>query len=282
MPSASAVAPPIDGALVWLAGGAGFKTVWVEPTKPFPTVQRERLEPVVATKRGLFALRISIGTTSSITAEPLSPSSGPGSEVVSATVEACNNELFGDGKAGVSLVGAVGPIVFASGHGYAFHCEAAHPEFYDPVVIYDVDAGKSINLGPFPGQPRLAKIAHPKFMGQFDVDAGECLMEPTATPALHTGDFTYDGRGVLRGHYVFTMVSNYMCGTGPGHYSVAAEVDDSALPPVMDPWQKAPSWLVPFLVKHPSVGVSVFPGGLDGAAAKSAFESPLPAGKKKP
>ena len=96
---ASAVAPPIEAALVWLSGGAGFKTVWVEPSKTGPAVQRERLEPVVATRRGLFALRISIGTTSSINAEPLSPSSGPGSEVVSATVEACKNELFGEGKA---------------------------------------------------------------------------------------------------------------------------------------------------------------------------------------
>ncbi len=43
----------------------------------------------------------------------------------------------------------------------------------------------------------------------------------------------YDGRGVLRGHYTFTMESNYMCGNGPGHYVTPQEIFDSALPESM-------------------------------------------------
>src|SRR5689334_17125676 len=52
-PSAAAAAPPVDAALVWMAGGAGYKTAWVEPGSGGAVVKRERPEPVVATKRGL-------------------------------------------------------------------------------------------------------------------------------------------------------------------------------------------------------------------------------------
>jgi hypothetical protein len=286
--SASARAPapptaplpvPIDAALLWTAGPSGVKTVWLEPGKAGVVVKRERAEPIVATKRGLFALRTTAGSTARIDAEPLDPSSGPAVEIVSATTFGCGGSDYE--KASVSLLGAVGPIIFAVGHGHTSLCDTPHPQFSDPAVEYDLDARANLARSPFPDLARLTEIARAKFITQFGDDGGGCI-GPNPTPALYSATFAYDGRGVLKGHYIFTAESNYMCGTGPGHYTAPMDVFDSALPTSLAPWQKTPSWLVPYFLKHPSLGVSVFPPEIDGAAATAAFESPMPPTRKKP
>ena len=258
-------------ALVWQPGTGNFKTVWVEPSATGVQVKRSRSEPVVATRTDLYALRITKGSESSLDAVPII-STGP-INVVSATVEDCNHAM---GDATVLLRGAVGSVVFYSAHGLEMGCEAAHPTWHDQAGALNIESRAKLSFDPFPGLPRLVAIAQSKF--QREVDAGTaCLMDSSETPYFYTADFAYDGRGVLRGHYTFTMQAPYVCGTGPGHYSTTQEVFDSSLPPSVEFWKQTPGWLSPYLAKHPSVGVSPLPLELDAVAAAVAFErAPMP------
>lgn len=277
----SAVAPPprpiseAQAALVWQApgkGAKGFKTVWVEPGPGGPVVKRERAEPVVATRQALFALRITSGADATIEAVPLG--SGKTVEVATAHVESCYQK---GAKAEVSLQGAMGSVVFAAAHGWEYDCEAPHPRWSDHASRTDLDSGAELPLTPFPGLARLTTLAAAKFKATHGEDGGGCLMEPKETPSLYNATFAYDGRGVLRGTYVFIMQSNYMCGSGPGHYTIPEELHDSSLPDSVATWKRAPEWLVPYLAKHPSIGVSPLPPELNAEAAASEFvTAPVP------
>jgi hypothetical protein len=274
-PLPPSIAPLTDAraAIVWQAGGTPVKSVWVEPAAGSVVVKHERSEPVVATRRDLFALRITRGTTAAIDAIPLR--GGSSIALVSETVETCPPT---DEEATVTLDGAMGSVVFVKAHGWIQECDATHPQWGDPANVYDLETDTDLPLAPFPGLARLQKLVHGKFMAELGEDGGGCLMAPKATPALYTATFTYDGRGVLHGRYLFTMDSNYMCGTGPGHYAAQEELFDSSLPDTVGRWKNAPAWLAPYLAKHPSLGVSPLPVELDIAAAATEFTiAPMPA-----
>jgi hypothetical protein len=280
-PSAAPAAPPrpiteAQAALVWQAGGGSWKTVWVEPGASGVVVKRERQEPVVATRQALYALRVTRGATASVDAEPLG--AGSSVELVQATVESCHEK---DVEATVRIMGAMGSVVFTAGLGWVQSCDEPHPRWHDVGGGLDLDTRKVLSLDPFPGLGRLTIFARGKFLAAFGDDGGGCLLNPKETPELNAATFAYDGGGTLRGTYLFTMSSNYMCGNGPGHYTSPQELHDSSLPETVTFWKKTPAWLVPYLAKHPSIGVSPLPVELDAVAAALAFETaPLPPAKK--
>ncbi len=302
--SAAAITPTATepAAIVWVVRNKSFHSVWLEPGAAGPVVKRERPEPIVATSRGLFAYRTKIDKvklcpgcapcgkgpctepeqeieTGNIEMLPGGPSKQLGNYP---TPNGCADEApasLAEGSA--ALAGAVGSVIFVSVSGWQQSCGAAHPMWSAEEIALDLETDKTVDVTPPPSaKARLTAIAKRKFLGAYGDDGGGCLMSPDAEPDPYAASFTYDPRGVLRTKYTFTMASNYMCGTGPGHYSVAQEVFDSAVPTSMERYRKAPEWLVPYIAKHPTVGVSPLPPGLDRAAAWAAFEEPTPKAQK--
>jgi hypothetical protein len=48
-------------------------------------------------------------------------------------------------------------------------------------------------------------------------------MDPNEQPEAYRMTARYAPDGVLQGVFGFTMSAPYMCGTGPGHYTVLSE-----------------------------------------------------------
>ena len=300
-PSASSSAASVmpvrtPAAVVWLVRNKAFHSVWIEPGAGGPVVKRERAEPVVATSRGLFAYRTEmekVKVCPSCGPCPKGRCSEPEQDIGVGTVVllpagpskqlgfypspggCADEQQLSAAEGGAVLRGALGSVIFVSVHGMQQGCGAAHPMWSWTEIVLDLDTDKDVDVSPPPAAlARLAAIAKRKIRGVYGDDAG-CISEGAEAEPF-TAALTYDPRGVLRAKYTFTMSSNYMCGTGPGHYTVAEDVFDSALPTAVEPLRRAPAWLVPYLEKHPSVGVSVLPPSLDRAAAIAAFEGPLP------
>lgn len=276
-----------NAALVWQGGGkGGVTTVWVEPDGAAVAVKRKRAEATIATRHGLYGIRATVGRESTLDAVPLA--GGAATTIVQAAIEGCPQGEPGapcvsgmsDQQATVLLEGAIGAVVFATSNGMEWMPDAPHPEFIDDAVAFDVASGDRVPLAPFPGFDRLTKIANAKFLDAYGPEGGGCISSQDLPPNLDHADFAFDGAGKLHGHYWFTKPSNYMCGVGPGHRSVAIDVNDSALPDPMKPLMQAPKWLAPYLAKHPSIGVSPIPTELDVDKLVAVFEAPVPAPAK--
>ena len=252
---------------MWQGGGKGVTTVWVEPDGAAVSVKRKRPEATIATRHGLYGIRATVGRESTLDAVPLA--GGAALTVVQAAVEGCL-----EGEQGAPCVNLDerlrGDRAPARGrrrrrlrdlerHDVDARRAAPGVRRTTCEIAFDVAAGQRVPLAPFPGFDRLTKIANAKFLDAYGPDGGGCIQAQDSLPNLDHADFAFDGSGKLHGHYWFTKPSNYMCGAGPGHRSVAIDVNDSALPDPMKPLMQAPKWLAPYLAKHPSIGVSPIP-----------------------
>jgi hypothetical protein len=174
----------------------------------------------------------------------------------------------------------VGPLVTAVRGMSAMGCLAAHPFSDAESYVVDVETGRQVALAPPAADAaRLGAQARALMLGKYP----ECV-EDTDNATLWSTSAGYNPRGALLGRYTFTMSAPYVCGTGPGHYSVAEDVSDRVIPAAFAPWRRLPSWAAPLVAAEKLEGVSPLPDGLDLDQLRDAFKAPAPrrAKPKKP
>jgi len=145
-------------------------------------------------------------------------------------------------NAEVNVSGGVGDVLFVGISVMHVSCGAAHPMFDDSPTILDLATRKETKLTPPPEviEPLRAR-AKAELLGGCVEDTGE--------PSFYGSSARYDARGVLHGVYDFTMSAPYVCGTGPGHYSVLSSQTSDWIPRELEPWGKLPGWVAAHLAK---------------------------------
>jgi hypothetical protein len=83
----------------------------------------------------------------------------------------------------------------------------------------------------------------------------------------------YDERGVLHGVYDFIMSAPYVCGTGPGHYSVLSSQTSDWIPRELEPWGKLPGWVAAHLARTKATQAFMIPDARV-KAVKVEFQKP--------
>lgn len=152
----------------------------------------------------------------------------------------CDTE---DSGAEVRLRGGVGDVLFASISVIHVSCHAAHPMFDDADTVLDLSTRKETKLTPPP------EVIEPlRARAKVELLEGGCV-EGTEEPSFYGSSARYDARGVLHGVYDFTMSAPYVCGTGPGHYSVLSSQTSDWIPRELEPWGKLPGWVAAHLAK---------------------------------
>jgi hypothetical protein len=151
-------------------------------------------------------------------------------------------ESIGDHGAELSLEGGVGSYYFATLRADTMFCGGAHPMFEETAFTLDIDGGREAELRFSPdATPFLQRTAHTEL-----VEAG-CVLDANDSAAPYRATAEYGSAGELRGVFSFTMPAPYMCGTGPGHYSVLSEQRSDFIPPELEKWGKLPDWLAPYM-----------------------------------
>ncbi len=164
----------------------------------------------------------------------------------------------------LELHGGVGNVYFVSVHSWDQFCGGAHPMFASEALSFDAETGKLVQLSfPKPALEPLQKRAHAEL-------AGGCVMDPKEVPSPYRATAAYADSGELEGSFAFTMSAPYMCGTGPGHYSVVSEQVSSWIPPELHRWGKLPGWVAAHAAASGAKHAFVL-GALPVAAAKRAL-----------
>jgi hypothetical protein len=152
----------------------------------------------------------------------------------------CDTE---DSSAAVNVSGGVGGVLFAGISVMHVSCHAAHPMFDEIVTILDLAARKETKLTPPP------EVMEPlKARAKVELLSGGCV-NTEEEPQFYGSSARYDARGVLHGVYDFTMGAPYVCGTGPGHYTVLSSQTSDWIPRELEPWGKLPGWVAAHLAK---------------------------------
>lgn len=260
--------PPLPAALVWTAlPGDAIQTVWVEDSDKGPVERARRGEPVAADSSGLWAFRFQVTqeTCAACDCNDTDGAACPRGEVVSKSLKAvrlprdkemsiaqvnlsCGNDTFQFGEGNLVLLSLAGPWLTVAKSSSVMACGAAHPMFAEEWVHYNLEQ-RVLELlrPPTEAEARLSSQAHATL-----VRMGEgCLSSDEAPARSVLTRFAYDRRGKLMGHYVYGMPSNYVCGTGPDHYTMVTELVDEALPERLRSIAQAPPWLLRYLQTVP-------------------------------
>lgn len=164
----------------------------------------------------------------------------------------------------------VGPYLFGTVSAMYMGCLAAHPMWDSQIVAMDLRTRAGLVTSPPDG--RLTSM----IATADDQLKDECVMDETEEPVFWRGSAKLDEMGKIVGQYTFTKSAPYMCGTGPGHYSVATEIEDPEKPAfVLD--ASVPRGLEPALIRLHAIGFSApIPKERVGDALKL-LGAPLPA-----
>lgn len=98
-------------------------------------------------------------------------------------------------------------------------------------------------------------------------------MEDSGEPMFYNSSAQYDERGVLHGVYDFIMSAPYVCGTGPGHYSVLSSQTSDWIPRELEPWGKLPGWVAAHLARTKATQAFMIPDARV-KAVKVEFQKP--------
>lgn len=166
--------------------------------------------------------------------------------------------------------GLVGPYLFGTVSAMYMGCLAAHPMWDSQIV--SIDLRTRAGLVTSPPEARL-----PSMIAAADAQLkNECVMDEAEKPVFWRGSAKLSETGKIVGQYTFTKSAPYMCGTGPGHYSVATDVDDPEKPSFVAD-ASVPRGLEPVLIRLHAVGFSApIPAGKVSDALKL-LAAPLPA-----
>jgi hypothetical protein len=303
------VSPPpgateAEAALVWFPDGAsqrGIKTVWVSSatgrTGDAVWIAASREEPVIVGGSRLLAIRTMVEHLSvcdcnacddgrckpfgqkTNTERPsfVDLQSGKSRRVLDRLGSpGCNPGPIGDVGGSYEILGAVGPVVLVSENISTMSCGAAHPMFDDSVHAIDASTGTTVSFGASGEQiAALALPAREALVAEYE----GCILEDSpSVPNLYDARITWGAGGMLRGAFTFMLPSSYMCGTGPGHYSVATTLERDELPAIRPALELPPAWLVDVLGSDVPLGITQLPSKGPREKLLATFRSaPVPA-----
>jgi hypothetical protein len=250
-PGSSSLAKPVRGAaIVWTSDpAAAFEvaSLWIEPAADGKAeVRHRRNEPVVSAQGSLVRLRkveveselsdceaCNAGAckpsgeraiTHSVVADDLLANTTQ--TLVEETAESPESAI-GDLERSVILRGAVGSQIFMIRYGSGYGCGAAHPTYFAEPLVFDLPSGATPPLTVPPAiEPGLQARAKKFLVAEY----GDCLMDPEETPRLFEITPRFGKSAQLTASYTFLMGAPYVCGFGPGHYSVETTIEDQPLP----------------------------------------------------
>ncbi|MFO0662200.1 MAG: hypothetical protein U0165_20555 [Polyangiaceae bacterium] len=278
--------------LVWIkpSGAKGtIKTRWIEEKSGEANVVREAPAPIVASFDALWTIRTqtTVSKTCGCKGVPATPEPFETSTITATNLATkktkvlaknepdgwpkCSGDLAGFSGT-ISIRGVVGStLVYETSH-YGMGCMAAHPYFGQSTEYLDFISQSVEKLEP-PKEilPGLIAEAATSIQQEF----GDCVMDKDEKPVYFSFSPTFSAEGTIEASYLFTQSAPYVCGTGPGHYSVPAEVSSKVLPSELKAWSTSPAWVASYLKQHASevIGLSPLPKSLDAAAALTQLSS---------
>lgn len=177
-----------------------------------------------------------------------------------------------DAGVGFDVGGLFGDVVFLTEHTVSSACNTMHPWFSDRAFAFDLAAGRETEVVPSAAQKADTAAAAKPQLAEKRASCGE---EEAFEPELYGTLLRFDTAAKPRAVYTFTAPVSYMCGTGPGHYSVEAEVVRDELPARRPDFQ-VPPWVAHLLRESKVLGISrtVPPDQLD--ALRRAFRGERP------
>jgi hypothetical protein len=263
-----------DATIVWWRVGESYHSAWIEPAEAGFRTRAEREEAVIASTKGLWALRKRFAArvslcpscdcllgeaTTSASCRPLRESVmvhafvrladdavvRPTIDPFDANEESCTMTEYEPVAELEASVGAKAVLVL---HTYVNGC-GAHGMYSDAVQWFDLDRG-AVDSAPRPpedGREALLSAAR----AQLVEEAGECIDATTVEVSFYATHFSYHDAGAPTLAYEFTAPSSYACGTGPGHYRVATRLESSDLPPSLAEYATVQHYVESFLAKLP-------------------------------
>jgi len=258
--------------IVWTEDGrarGGFRSALVEPAPDGARVIAERPEAIFASSKELWVLRVkkmrglSCTECEKCTTNPPTCKKNEANDSDEPSLQSlrtgrvlepwqktfvpsrgCADGMSMD-EVSVTLTGAVGPVFFAEVSHMLMGCAMPHPSYEQETLAFDLDAEADVGLGvPKEAEDRLADLAHTA------LTAEECAMDPTAVPTLYSATAAYGEGGLLHGVYSFTMAAPYMCGTGPGHYSIINTQTSPWIAPELAAYGKLPPFAASYMASH--------------------------------
>ncbi|MFO0553534.1 MAG: hypothetical protein U0271_34445 [Polyangiaceae bacterium] len=241
-PSASQSTSPMLGTafVLWKQGTAGpLKSLLVDASG---AIVAERAEPVAVRGRELVAFREEpepadfcdcerLTTARGEVARPAIVSLETGRAVAylaeSFTGSACESGA-GDYERSLTPSALLGSQFFGVLSETGMGCGAAHPFFGSTALRWDVESNAAVTESP--SEATLASL-RPRVREVILADAAGCVFDAEEVPTLFSFQPVFEPNGTISTQYTFTMGAPYVCGTGPGHYSVAGEVSDPRSPP---------------------------------------------------
>lgn len=294
IPPAPSKRPALDGsaAVVWIPdvqAVRGFRSVFLEEVGGLAREVRDRKEPVVVGKNELWVIRTrklaslacsqcelcanqppTCKVNDPVTLEvpylqslkskrKLEPWKGRYSPRAGCSASVAEHDTT------LQIDGAVGLVLFTTVNGWDQYCGGMHPVFWSEAVEFDVDAAANAKL-TFPVEPLAALREHAKAEM-----TEECVLDPKEEPADYRITAAYAPNGELEGVFGFTKGAPYMCGTGPGHYSLLVEKRSEWIPKELERWGKLPAWVTQFLAKNAASHAFVIPAARARAARREFF-----------
>ncbi len=178
-------------------------------------------------------------------------------------------------NASFMLASAVGSVVFLAENVGTSACVGAHPFWEDGTYAIDV-GGDQPRRFEAPG-PDIDALA-PKAREQLLAEHEGCLLEPVGDAGYYATSLGWGAGGTPEAIHTFTLPAPYVCGTGPGHYSVATSIATEVSPSERFPAGPLPAWLVATLGKDAPLGVSPIDAAADRSSMLKRFRAaPIPA-----
>lgn len=287
-------ASAVDAAIVWIAdekAPLGIRSLWIEAGSSRPRgsvwIGASRDEPVAIVNGALHAIRIverevdlegcidcencKEGELVRVMMRSLVAQELGGDHVIPiAEQDRMTNAT--DAETNFELKGLFGSVAFIEAHSASTECGAFHPFFTDAPLAFDLATAGEAKIAS--SKRQIDDAAADARVRLADMRAS-CIEDPDPfTPALHALVVGF-GRGASpRVVYTFTAEAPYMCGTGPGHYSVATEVERHELPDTHPPVDVAP-WLTNVIGREGAIGIASRIPAARRDALRDAFRAPI-------
>ena len=299
--------PGWKAVLVWrrdLTSGdsePGFTTAWLERSGDGAREVATREETVIATSRGLAAIRerdvpvkvcATCGTCDLKTHRGCKDDASVEREwdlvdlatnktaiilgrdkPLDARFQGCAGDLQGL-ETHASFHAALA-LVSVTSWGAMISCDGVQSGAQDRTFDAETLTDARIDLGAA-DLKRLGDLAKKQFLEDHSAD---CPIDTTDTPTIASVTFFYNAQGRLIGDYTFSVRNEHAC-QRPLMVTSEVEIKDAVLPPIVASAKRLPRWLSTYVRDHKIEDVSAIPSGQDLDALKKVFASPVPGSKK--
>jgi hypothetical protein len=264
-----------EPSIVWWTVGESYESAWIEPAASGHVVIARRAEAVLASNKTLWAFRkrrlgeIKLCASCACLLEEPQP---PGTDCTPkstgiwmyAFVRLTDGKLLVDKRLETDgdstqcsmvefeptarLEASVGAEAVVGRDTYVYGC-GAHGFYSNELGWLDLDRE---GPGREPKPPSVRAEALVVEAKKLLEEAGEGCFEDKTNVTHFATHVRYSERGVPTLAYEYTSPTSYVCGTGPGHYSISAVVETRDLPERLVKYATVPSYLQSFLKALPA------------------------------